>query len=101
MLCSVVTKNWNWEVLTKNLVIIMRWRMKNFNIFGVHGKIPVLGGAYEKPIYRGGLPEKEGAWTVFRFKAGLARKREVVFLRGGGGWYLNAHYGYQWSSRHY
>ena len=57
--------------------------MKNFNIFGVHGKIPVLGGAYEKPICRGGLPEKEGAWTVFRFKAGLARKREVVFLRGG------------------
>ena len=55
--------------------------MKNFNIFGVHGKIPVLGGAYEKPICRGGLPEKEGAWTVFRFKAGLARKREV----GGGG----------------
>ena len=53
--------------------------MKNFNIFGVHGKIPVLGGAYEKPICRGGLPEKEGAWTVFRFKAGLARKREVVF----------------------
>ena len=52
--------------------------MKNFNIFGVHGKIPVLGGAYEKPICRGGLPEKEGAWTVFRFKAGLARKREVV-----------------------
>ena len=38
--------------------------MKNFNIFGVHGKIPVLGGAYEKPICRGGLPEKEGAWTV-------------------------------------
>ena len=29
----------------------------------------------------GGLP-KRGAWTVCRFKGGLARKRGVVFLRG-------------------
>ena len=29
--------------------------MKNFNIFGVHGKIQVLErGFHEKPIYRGG-----------------------------------------------
>ena len=28
--------------------------MKNFNILGVHGKIRVLRGFQEKPIYRGG-----------------------------------------------
>ena len=35
----VITKNLNWEILTKNLVIFKRWdwvRMKNFNIMGVH-----------------------------------------------------------------
>ena len=30
------------------------------------------------------MPKKgEGAWTVCPFKGGLARKRRVVFLRGG------------------
>lgn len=39
----------------------------------------------EKPIYREGDFLKRGAWTVCRFKGGggLARKREVMFLRGG------------------
>ena len=41
------------------------------------------GGGHEKPINRGELP-KRGAWTVRRFKGGLAKKREGVFLRGGG-----------------
>ena len=25
MLFSIITKNWNWETLTKNLVIFKRW----------------------------------------------------------------------------
>ena len=36
---SVIPKNLNWEILTKNLVIFKRWmgiRMKNLNIIGVH-----------------------------------------------------------------
>ena len=35
---SVITKNSNWEILTKNLVLKdkMGLRMKNFNIFRVH-----------------------------------------------------------------
>ena len=41
----------------------------------------------KKPIQRRGLPEKEGAWAVSRFREwggeGLARKRGLVFLRGG------------------
>ena len=63
-------------------------RMTNFNILGVHWKIPLLGGSRKTNISRG-LP-KNGGWTVCCFKGGLARKRGVVFLRGG--WYPNAHY---------
>ena len=36
--------------------------MKNLNIFGVHGKIQVLGEGFKV------LPQNEGAWTVCRFK---------------------------------
>ena len=36
---SVITKNLNWEILTKNLVTLKnktRLRMKKFDIFGFH-----------------------------------------------------------------
>ena len=39
MLLSVLTKNLNWEILTKNLVTFKIWdglRMKNFDIMRVH-----------------------------------------------------------------
>ena len=52
--------------------------MTNFNIFGVHRKIRVLGGVHKKPIYRGDClktgGEGGGAWTVCRFKEGLGKK---------------------------
>ena len=66
--------------------------MKNFNIFGVHGKIPFLrGGVNKKPIQRGELPKKVGGLGQFADLGwGLARKRGVAFLRGGV--YPNAHY---------
>ena len=37
MFCFFITKNSNWEILTKNLVLKdkMGWRIKNFNIFWV------------------------------------------------------------------
>ena len=45
----------------------MIWRMKNFNILGVDGKMWVLGvggggggRGHEKSIYRGGLPKNGG-----------------------------------------
>ena len=53
---SFMTKNSNWETVTKNLVIIknkMVLRMKNLNILGVHWKIRFLGGVHKKK-YRGG-----------------------------------------------
>ena len=66
----------------------MGLRMKNFHILRVHGKIRVLEGwVHEKPMCRRDCLKRGAwteAWTVCRFKGGgLARKWEVVFLRGG------------------
>ena len=39
MFLSVITKNLDWEILTKNLVTFKRWDgviMKSFNIMRVH-----------------------------------------------------------------
>ena len=60
----------------------MGWRMKNFNILGVHRKIQVLGGGHKKPIYRGHCL-KRGPWKTCRFTGGLGKKEGVVFLKGG------------------
>ena len=41
------------------------------------------GGVHEEPIYRGGDCLKRGAWTICRFKGGLAGKTGGgVFERG-------------------
>ena len=50
--------------------------MKNFNIMGVYWKILFLGGNFLKG---GG-----GAWTVFRFKVGLAEEEGGGVFEGGG-----------------
>ena len=44
MIFSVTTKNLNWEILNKNLVLKeeMGLKMKNFNIVRVHRKIRFL-----------------------------------------------------------
>ena len=68
-------------------------RMKNFNIFGVQWKIRLLwgGGSWKTNIW-GGLPKKGGLGQFVDLRGDLARKRVVVFLREGGGWYPNAYY---------
>ena len=49
-----------------------------------------MGWGSRKTNIEGGLPKKGAPWTFCKFKGGdLARKRVVIFLRGG--WYLNAH----------
>ena len=64
MFFSIITKNLNWGILTKNLVTFKRWdwvRMKNFNILGGSPKNMIFtGGSQKKAIYRGELPKKEG-----------------------------------------
>ena len=59
-------------------------RMKNFDLFGFHWKMWVLGGGgFTKNQCRGGFPKKGGgAWTVCRFKGGGITRKRVVFLRG-------------------
>ena len=71
----------------------MQLWVKNLDIFGVHRKFRLLGGCHEKPIlWGGGFPKKGGeVWTVCQYKGRgrcLARKRGVVFSRGG----VSAHY---------
>ena len=51
---SLITKNLNWEILTKNLVTFKRWD-------GVKGgslKNPIFRGFHEKPIYKWELRKK-------------------------------------------
>ena len=53
--------------------------MKNFNILGVHRKIPSFReGVHDKPIYRGDCLKRR-AWTVSRFKGGLGKKEGGSF----------------------
>ena len=83
---SVVTKNLNWEVLTKSLVTFKRWdgiKDEKLEYYGGYYivlnimKNPIFRGeGHKKPIYRGNFQKKRGAWTVCRFKGG----------RGGGAW---------------
>ena len=88
MFLSLITKNLNLEILTKNLVTFKRWdevKDKKFYYYGGSLKNPNFSGGHEKPIYRGGLSKKGGAWTVCRYKGGLGEKEGVVLLGGGRG----------------
>ena len=72
MFLSLITKNLNLEILTKNLVTFKRWdEVKD-------------SGSHEKLIYRRELPKK-GAWTVCRLKGRGGQKRGEVLLRRGDG----------------
>ena len=86
MFFSVVTKNLNWEILTKNLVIFKRWNglmMKILVSLGFTEKSNFQGGVTKKQ-HRGGNCLKRGSWTGCRFKGRFGEKERVVFLRGGG-----------------
>ena len=79
MFLSIITKNSDWEILTKNLVIEVK--------LGLKMKNPIFrrGGCFTKNQYRGECCLKRGTWTVCWFKGRcLGRKREW-FLRGGRG----------------
>ena len=65
MYFSVITKNLNLEILTKNLVTFKRWDgVKDEKFFYYGGSLENLifrGQVHEKPISRGGeLPKKGG-----------------------------------------
>ena len=63
MLFSVMTKNLNWEILIKNLLIFKRWeevKDEKFQYYGGSLKNLVFGVVHEKTIYRGELPKQWG-----------------------------------------
>ena len=79
-----MTKNLNWEILTKNLITFKGWDGVNNEKFSCHGS------SLKDPIYRGGGRcvkklvlgvgvmnwLKRGAWIVCRFKRGLGKKEK-------------------------
>ena len=85
MFFSVITKNLNWEIETKNLVTFKNWDKVNDE------KFKYYGGSLKNPTFiknqyiRGGGVGmdclKRGAWAVCRFKRGLGKKEGVMFLR--------------------
>ena len=69
MFLSVITKNLNWEVLTRNQLLLkdeMRLKWENFIIMWAHWKIHFLvkggggWGGHNKTNIQGELPKKGG-----------------------------------------
>ena len=93
MFFSVITKNLNWEILTKNFVIFKRMDgVKDQKIWYYGGSLKNLsfrgGRVPEKPIYRVEFSEKEGL-RQFADLRGAWWKRGGGILRGV--WYPIAH----------
>ena len=82
MFFSVIIKNLNWEILTKNLVTFKRWDG------AMDKKI-----SQKKTIYRGNcLKRGRGRGRLGQFadlRRDLEKKRWCLW--GEGGWYPNAH----------
>ena len=60
---SAITKNLNWEILTKNLVTFKRWDGGEWNVLMLWGfpeKSDFQVEVHEKPVYRRELPKKVG-----------------------------------------
>ena len=58
--CPVITKNLNWEILTRIQLLLkdeIGLKMENFNIMRVHWKIQLLGGSggHKKNNTQGGI----------------------------------------------
>ena len=83
-LFSVITKNFNWEILTKNLVTFKSWdrvKDKKFENYGVHWKILFLGG-FTRNQYIGGNCLKGVEFGQFSdLRGSFAKTRRMVFLR--------------------
>ena len=61
----------------------MGWRMKNFNILGVHRKIQVLERVHEKSIYRGDCLKREGLGQFVDLRGGAWQERGGGVFEGG------------------
>ena len=77
MFFSVITKNLNREILTKNLVTFKRRdgvEDEKFWYYGNSLKNPIFNEGVTKNQYIGGDCLKRETWTVCRFKRGLGKK---------------------------
>ena len=90
MFFSVMTKNFNWEISTKNLVSFKWWDEVNDKFFLILWEFTEKsdffgGGGGEgcmKKSFEGGEGVnrlKMGAWIVCKFKRGLGKRRGHVF----------------------
>ena len=81
MFISVITKNLNWEILTKNLVMFKRWdgvkdkKWKTLISWAFTEKSSFYGGVHEKPIYRGELSKKVGDLNILQIEGATWWKR--------------------------
>ena len=80
---SVITKNWNWEILVNNLVTFKRYggvkdEKRYYSQGSLKNQIFRGAGNFTKDQYRGGRDcLKREVWTVFRFKGrGAWQERE-------------------------
>ena len=84
MFFSVISKNLNWEILTKNLVTFRRWdRVKDEYCGGSLKNLIFRGAGVTKNQYIRGL-FKKGAWIVCRFKTKFGEKEEGDVFEGEG-----------------
>ena len=67
MFFSVMTKNFNWEIPTKNLVTFKRWDRVNDKKFQYYGSSP------KNPIF-GGLGRGEGVASIFFVGGGVVNR---------------------------
>ena len=91
MFFSVITKNLNWGILTKNSVLKdgIGLKKKNFIIMGVHWKIGFLGAGLNKNYYIGRKYLKRGFGQLAALRRSLAKIRGVFFEAG---WYPSSDY---------
>ena len=83
MIFSVLTKNLNWEILTKNLVTFQRWDgVKDEKCkYGGSRKNSILGRGFTKK-YIGGNCWNRGLGQFADLRGHLAKKRRWCFLVG-------------------
>ena len=83
MFFSVITKNLDWKILTKNLVTFKRWDgvIKNLILWRITEKSDFQKW-FTKTNIQGRLPKKAERLGKFAdLRGGLAKKWRVVFLR--------------------